>query len=605
MRAHTNDFKTEIKKFGRELDSKITFTSGGSTITLGQEDLNNITPSVETSLLKSVMKSITIDSNTDIPKDTELNYKFGVKTRSGKNLFDKTTPISVMYIATNVQRTGSKTFLPAGTYTVSGGNSNIYTKTLVGSTYGEYHSIPATLTLPSDGYILLYAVQGSMFTDAVLNSLQIEQGTRATSYEAFGMYDYIDYGNFVVKSTEYSADNNAYIIKAYDKMLYSMKEYTTLQNGEFPMSLRDFINAVCIDIGLEFQNVNDNFANYDKVLKDDPFANINYTYRDVLDDIAEATASNVCINSSDKLEIRYINDTNDTIDEEYLKDINVNFGEVFGAVNTIILSRSEDSDKYTKSYPDDLPDEDKVPVIIKDNQIMNGDDRSEYVGDILTQLNGLTFYMNDFTSTGIMYYEACDKYTVTIDGTNYTCILFNDEQNITQGLVERIDTPMPDIGEQEYKYMTAEEKVDRATKLIVDKANKRITAQAQELEIIATNIDKTNGDIKSVTPVNNQDKYFTFNSNGLLISAGDNGFRSLSKEDGTYYYDGEYDPDYPDRNKIGEYTKDGSKQKDLSLFGAYKYGMDEITDTPLFVGQLYTDADGNECFGHFWNGSDI
>jgi len=85
MRTHTNEFKTAIKEFGREIDSKLTYN--GSTI--DSENLFNITPILHTELLKSVMKEITIESKVNIPIGSELNYQFGVKTRDeNKNLFD-------------------------------------------------------------------------------------------------------------------------------------------------------------------------------------------------------------------------------------------------------------------------------------------------------------------------------------------------------------------------------------------------------------------------------------------------------------------------------------------------------------------------------------
>ena len=613
MRTHTNDYKTAIKEFGREIDSKLTYNGN----IIGTEQIYNITPILHTELLKSVMKEITIESKVDIPVGSEINYQFGVKTREN----------DVLYYRDN--------------------------------------------------------------------------------------YDYIDYGNYIVKESEYNEANENYTIKCYDKMLYSMKEYTTLQSAEFPLTIREYVSALCSDLDLDFANENDTFVNYNKVLQTDPYANIKYTYRDIFDDLSEVTASNICINNTDKLEIRYINDTEgnnlfdenyyknaeydidvykytksnikgnrilyvraelkssgttqsgmyvflsstpnpnasdskkqriiyngtvtpsagaydftgantlyftfypttltlnnifdnyniwvstnnidykpftyDLINEEYLKDININFGKKYGAINTIVLSRSADSDKIARSIPDDLSDEDKIALTIKDNQIMNDDNREQYIDGILNQLYGLEFYLNDYTSTGITYLEACDRYTISANENTYTCIMFNDEVNITQGLVEQIDTPEPDKSETEYKYITPTDKLERTTSLIVDKVNSRITAQAEEIEIIATNIDKETGDVNAVTT---KEKHFTFNDSGLRISAGDNDFNSLSDETGTYYYDG--------TSKVGEYTKDGSKQKDLALFGAYKYGMDDINDNPMFVGQLYTV--GNETgFGHFLN----
>ena len=75
MKTHTNDFKNEIKKFGRQLDSIITYTVGSEIIELGNENLNSVTPLFQSNILKSVMKELEIDSNEDIPVGTEINYK--------------------------------------------------------------------------------------------------------------------------------------------------------------------------------------------------------------------------------------------------------------------------------------------------------------------------------------------------------------------------------------------------------------------------------------------------------------------------------------------------------------------------------------------------
>ena len=632
MRTHSNGFDNNIKKFGREIDSKLTYNGN----IIDTENLYNITPILHTELLKSVMKEINIESKTNIPVGSEINYQFGVKVR--------------------------------------------------------------------DNTVLDYRDN----------------------------YDYVNYGNYIVKDSEYNEANENYTIKAYDKMLYAMKEYTTLQSAEFPMTVREYITALCSDLStddftLVFANTNDTFVNYNKIIPTDVYANINYTYRDIFDDLSEVTASNICINNNDELELRYIGGKNllclgtvtgglgltinkannsailingmptgygmitiplinsellksahytlslrkhsgtvstdfqisfpesnnfknitinsdvkvvstggesgneltyltitvpngivftnlvldlqleqdynatpfesykslQVIDEEYLKDINVNFGEKFGSVNTIVLSRSADADKIARSIPSDLADENKNAITIKDNQIMNDDNREQYLKEILNKLYDLEFYLNDFTSTGITYLESCDKYKISANGNNYTCVMFNDEVNITQGLVEQIDTPMPEKSETDYKYVTPTDKIERVTSLIVDKVNSKITAQAKEINIIATHIDKTNGDIKEVTPINTEEKYFTFNSEGLTIESNQTNYKRVADETGDYYYDGS--------TPTGEYTKSGSKQKDLTLFGVYKYGMDDYNDTPMFVAQLYTDEDGNEGFGHFLN----
>jgi uncharacterized coiled-coil protein SlyX len=399
MKVHTNEFKQNVKLFGRELDSIITYESNGETVVLGNETLNSVSPIFESAILKSAMKELKIDSNVEIPIGTVINYQFGVKTR-----YD-------------------------------------------------------------------------VVEDYRYN------------------YDYIDFGNYIVKEVEKQEDVDSYNIICYDKMLYSMVDYEAM-NITYPITVKNYINAICIHLGLEFANSNDTFANYDKQIATELYLDsegnsLGYTFRDVLDELAQVTASTICINDDDELEIRYINDTGDTIDAEYLKDVNVKFGEMYGAVNTIVLSRAG-ADKIYKSYPDDLPEDQRKAIEIADNQIMNGNDRDTYLTDILNRLNGLQYYLNDFSSTGITYYDMCDRYNIQIGEDVYSCIMFNDEINITQGLEENVYTDLPEESETDY---TKSDKTDRRinqTYFIVDKQN-------QVIESVVTNVTEQNNKISQIT----------------------------------------------------------------------------------------------------------
>lgn len=304
-------------------------------------------------------------------------------------------------------------------------------------------------------------------------------------------YDYIDFGNYIVYSSEKQEDNNSYNIVCYDKMLYSMKDYEALPIT-YPITIRNYIKAIATKMGLDFANENDEFPNYDREIQNELYLAYNdtthtysdsmgYTFRDVLDELSQVTASTICINKNDELELRYINDTEDTIDENYLKDINVNFGEKYGPVNSIVLSRAGGSDRVYLRDEESVTENGLCEINISENQIMNFNDRSDYLPDLLEQLDGLEYYLNDFSSTGITYYDVCDKYNVQIGETTYSCIMFNDEINVTQGLEENVHTDMPEQSETDY---TKADKTDRKlnqTYIIVDKQNQVITSVVNEI----------------------------------------------------------------------------------------------------------------------------
>ena len=256
MKTISNDFKTALKTYGREFDDIITYDGN----TLDQEDLVSVTLSYDCSLLKTQMKCLKVDSNVLIPVGTTFNYQLGLKVN--------------------------------------------------------------------------------------------------------GSYEYIDYGNFIVKEVEEQKNTNSYLLTCYDKMLLTMvdyqsiREYTAttdntfqdnkkyyiytiedeyiLYNGPttdnpsslhlyedttFPTSVWQFLEKICNYLGLDYANQNNIFTNYDMQIANDPYATYkeyvdedldqlmfkwesnNYTFRDVLDDIAELSGSFIIINNNDELEV--------------------------------------------------------------------------------------------------------------------------------------------------------------------------------------------------------------------------------------------------------------------------------------------------------------
>lgn len=161
MKQHSNEFKTNIAELGRQQDIKITFTIDGVETILTGEEINSATPSYEGNLLKSVMTSIELDSNVNIPVGTEIGFKYGLLVN--------------------------------------------------------------------------------------------------------GAYEYLNYGKYIVYSSDKKEDTLSYDILCYDKLLYSMKDYEDL-NLTYPITVDNFINAICTKIGLTFYNHNTTYCNSDKIV---------------------------------------------------------------------------------------------------------------------------------------------------------------------------------------------------------------------------------------------------------------------------------------------------------------------------------------------------
>ena len=128
-------------------------------------------------------------------------------------------------------------------------------------------------------------------------------------------YDYIDFGNYIVYSSEKNVDTDNYTLICYDKMLYAMRDYETPKlNGTtitYPISTKNYLQAICDTLGLTFKNASDTFPNDSGTIPkemylDEDGKSLNYLFRDVLSDLAELTASTICIDANDNLELRYL-----------------------------------------------------------------------------------------------------------------------------------------------------------------------------------------------------------------------------------------------------------------------------------------------------------
>lgn len=304
-------------------------------------------------------------------------------------------------------------------------------------------------------------------------------------------FEYLDFGNYYVTSSEYQEDMKSYYITCYDKMILAMKEYDEV-SMIYPTTVRSYLTELCNTIGITFANASDTFANYDQEVPTDLYKGLGYTYRDALDELAEVTASIICINDNDELEIRYITDTNETLDAEFFDENDVRFKKKYGKINSIVLSRSAETDNVYLRDEQSVLDNGLCEIKIIDNQIMNFNNRSEFLQDILDTLDGLEFYTMDVKTKGVCFLELGDRYTIEIGSNSYTCVLLNDDININQGLEEHIYIDEPETSETDYKKADKTDLKINQTNLIVNKQEQTIEGLVSATRIISNEITSYN-----------------------------------------------------------------------------------------------------------------
>lgn len=308
-------------------------------------------------------------------------------------------------------------------------------------------------------------------------------------------FEYLDYGEYTVYSSERQEDSNSYNIIAYDGMLASMKEYKGL-SIDFPCTLQDYVSAIAQDLGWTYTPTE--FTNHNNLIQDvwvslddeNNKQSAGFTYRDVLDDIAEATACNIIVKNNELFMITP-NETNENLPEDFIKTTTAEFS-TYGPINAVVLSRSISDDIYARDI-ESIEANGLYEIKISDNQILNGNDRDNYIDNIYNVLHNLRLTICDFSTCGVGYLEPLDMYSITIGETTYNnMIMLNSELVLQDGISENIHTDEPSGSETDYtKADTTDRRINQTT-LIVDK-------QGQQIQGLITNTTDNTERISSLT----------------------------------------------------------------------------------------------------------
>ena len=265
----------------------------------------------------------------------------------------------------------------------------------------------------------------------------------------------------------------------------------------------------------------------------------------------------------------------------------------------------------------------QINTFLDTNTYIKYREKETKLESILNETNN--FSIDSFKTGKILGNPAIDSYDLIriVDNEKTYTTLATNELTYTGVMINTFDTQIGEEAKEQNVFVNGEEtfkkwartKIDNVEGAIslqagrIDETNGRIdqttldiTSQGALLNVIAnnSNIDVSydengnpiSGEVREVTTTTG----FKFNAEGMTIEDSSSNFKALHRNTGTYYLDG--------NTIVGQYTKDGSKQKDLDLFGIYTYGKNNINETPMFIAQLFTDSNGEEGFGHFYNRGD-
>lgn len=317
-------------------------------------------------------------------------------------------------------------------------------------------------------------------------------------------YQYISYNTYTVNSCERQEDTLSYIIKAYDKMVESMFDYD-LELTE-KIKLREYLIKVCQRLNWDTSNIPTTFINSEKLIDPNLHRGIGYTFRDVLDEIATLSCSFLLF-INDEFCMIYPTETNQIIDESYLDEDSITIGEKY-FINSLVFSRAEENDNIYRKDDENIETNGLHEYRISDNQLLSTNDRDLYIDEMFNYLKTFEFYIFDVKTKGILFLEACDRFSFILNGKSYTTILLNDEINFDDGLIEDIYIDEPAETETDYKYADSTDKKINQTYILVDKQNQKITQLANQTTEHEEKLTQVEQDVDSIKQsVNNTINY--------------------------------------------------------------------------------------------------
>jgi hypothetical protein len=339
-------------------------------------------------------------------------------------------------------------------------------------------------------------------------------------------YSYKTFGTYIIKSQKYDDEAGSLELECYDLMLLSMIPYDIeLDYSTGTITVKGLLDAICNRLGWKIGY--DTFTNSDVVIDGEKFDS-SYTFRDVLDQIAQVAAGVIAF-KDDELCVLYPTSSGEIIDASNLRSLKI--GEMYGPVNSVVLARTPQEDNIYAQDALSIETNGLTEVKIENNQIMDSH-REDFIDAILDRVNGLQFWLYELESFGIGYLDLCDKFTLeTLDGTRHETLMLADEMQISQSLGENSSLEAPEATETDYAAASTTDRALNKTILKVDKQAQQITAlvsrtdslEAQVTHMTEVMIDSDSVDIKISKAVGGIDSVttstgYTFDEDGLKIS---------------------------------------------------------------------------------------
>lgn len=294
-----------------------------------------------------------------------------------------------------------------------------------------------------------------------------------------GQEQEIKYGDFGIVKSEYNDTTKITTLTGYDKMILTNVPYSNEEVGlTYPKTIQEIVEGIATACNLELA-VN-TYPNSNVSVLVDLWANQSFTYRDVLNHIAQATASTMAIKDG-KLTIYQPQETNFPLVGKFTS---LATGDNYGEIN--ILNITQEPQHYNKFTPPnalEIPIDDRRELVFENNPILLTD-MEGWGTNLFPKLNNLEYTTIKSNAVGYGIFDVGDIVDVHEFNTNtdYKVLITNETFTNKQSVVTEINSDNPFTYQNQYVVETDQQRQGQETYFLVDQLNGIIKALVEKVD---------------------------------------------------------------------------------------------------------------------------
>lgn len=278
--------------------------------------------------------------------------------------------------------------------------------------------------------------------------------------------EYNHFGTFIpyTDSISFNYAKNETSFTCYDKLIKTHVPFDLdiIDNT----TIDTLVKMICNRFSFDFKITS--YVNKNAVITKENISfmrGLNPTFRDVLDYIAQITASLIIIDDNE-LKLIYPTQTDHTFDGSNLKTLTVS--DRLGPFNRVSFTKLEtkaitDEDEttegeeevtYYREDTDSIEANGKSEITFNNNPLLTDD----MLSGIFEQIKGFIYYSYDISSFGFCYFNPLEIVKIEYAGNEYSSIITNDIITIHNGLNETLYAEKDTTNADDYTSTSSSEK---------------------------------------------------------------------------------------------------------------------------------------------------